>query len=139
MMLMSTTHHNIKRQSGVSIVTAIFLIIVLALMGTGMVSLLTTSKQSISQEYTSAKAYMAGRSCLQWGMYQAVYTAANGTYINTFNNVTSNLVNTRCDTTRINIINSDGLRFFNIESTGKFGNTQDPEYSQRTMRLQFQP
>lgn len=138
MMRMSTTHHNIKKQSGVSVVTAIFLVVVLALMGAGMVSILTTSKQSISQEYTSAKAYMAGRSCLQWGMYQAIYSAASGSFTNTFNNTNSSLFNTRCETT-INIINSDDLTFFNIEATGSFGNIQDPEYSERTMRLQFQP
>lgn len=143
MMRMSTTHHNIKKQSGVSVVTAIFLIVILSLMGVGMVSLLSTSQQSISQEITSAKAYMAARSCLQWGIYQSVYPAASppvdieGT--NTFNDSASALFNTRCDTTKTNIINADNLRFFNITTTAKFGNTLDPEYSERTLRLQFQP
>ena len=82
---------------------------------------------------------MAGRSCLQWGMYQAVYVASNGAFTNTFNNVNTSLYNTNCDTTRIDIINADGLTFFNVESTAKFGNTLDPEYSERSLRLQFQP
>ena len=138
MMPMSITHHSIKKQSGVSIVTAIFLVVILALMGTGMVSILTTSQQSISQEITSAKAYMAGRSCLQWGMYQAVYDAdpwTNDPHALNFNN--SGLINIRCATT-FEIINNDGLRFFNITTTANFGNVNDPEFSQRTMRLQFQ-
>lgn len=139
MMRISTTHPKLKKQSGVSVVTAIFLIVVLALMGTGMVSLLTTSQQSISQEYTSAKAYMAGRSCLQWGMYQAVYGAAAGNYTTNFNDANSSLFNTRCNSTNVDIINSDGLIFFNVNSTAEFGAVQDPEYSQRTLRLQFQP
>ena len=138
MMRMSITPHNIKKQSGVSIVTAIFLVVVLALMGVGMVSLLTTSQQSISQEITSAKAYMAGRSCLQWGMYQAVYTANTGTHTNTFNNNTSGLFNTACSTT-LTSITSDGLTFYNINATATFGSTAAPEFSQRQMRLQFQP
>ncbi|MCK4866001.1 MAG: hypothetical protein KAT06_11335 [Gammaproteobacteria bacterium] len=136
---MSTTHLNIKYQSGVSIVTAIFLVVILALMGTGMVSLLTTSQQSISQEITSAKAYMAGRSCLQWGMYQAIYDAdpwLNNPNIITFNS--GNLVNTQCSSD-INVINSDGLTFFDIKATASFGAIAEPEYSERTMRLQFQP
>ena len=138
-MRMSTIHPNISRQTGVSIVTAIFLIVVLSLMGIGMVSIMSTSKQSISQEYTSAKAYMAGRSCLQWGMYQAVYAASNGAFTNTFNNANTSLFKTNCDTTRIDIINADGLTFFNVETTAKFGATLDPEYSERSLRLQFQP
>lgn len=138
-MRMYTTHHNIRRQSGVSIVTAIFLVVILALMGAGMVSLLTTSQQSISQEITSAKAYMAGRSCLQWGMYQAVYDAdpwVNTPHTLTFNN--NGLVNTRC-ATGFTVINNDSKTFFNITTTANFGNATDPEFSQRQMRLQLQP
>ena len=135
---MFTTHRNIKRQSGVSVVTAIFLVIVLALMGAGMVSLLTTSQQSISHEITSSKAYMAGRSCLQWGMYQSIYGAANNTYTTSFNDNASGLFNSKCDTTISTIIN-DGLTFYNINAVAKFGSSTDPEFSQRTMHLQFQP
>lgn len=138
-MRMFTTHPNIKRQSGVSIVTAIFLVVVLALMGTAMVSLLTTSQQSISQEITSAKAYMAGRSCLQWGMYQAIYDADpwnNTPHTLTFNN--NGLINTQCET-GFTVINNDSKTFFNIITTATFGNATDPEFSQRQMRLQLQP
>ena len=138
-MRMYTTHPNIKRQTGVSIVTAIFLVVILALMGAGMVSLLTTSQQSISQEITSAKAYMAGRSCLQWGMYQAIYDADpwnNSPHTLTFNNI--GLTNTRCDT-GFTVINNDSKTFFNITTTAFFGNDTDPEFSQRQMRLQLQP
>lgn len=137
-MRMSITPHKIKRQSGISIITAIFLVIVLALMGAGMVSLLTTSQQSISQEITSAKAYMAGRSCLQWGMYQSVYASANGSYNISFNNTNSWLYNSKCKNT-ISTVVSDGLTFYNIKAIASFGSASDPEYSQRTMRLQFQP
>ena len=136
MMRMSTTHPNIKKQNGVSIVTAIFLIVVLALMGTGMVNLLSTSQQSISQEITSAKAYMAARSCLQWGMYQAAYTGNTETHTNTFN--ANGLFNTICITS-LDSIQTDGLTFYNINAMAEYGAATDPEYSQRTLRLQFQP
>lgn len=135
-MPMSITPHNIKKQSGVSIVTAIFLVVVLSLMGIGMVSLLTTSQQSISQEITSAKAYMAARSCLQWGMYQADYTANTNSHSNTFNN--AGLFNTTCTTSLSNITN-DGLTFYNITAIAEYGVSTAPEYSQRELLLQFQP
>ncbi len=139
MMLMSITHHNLKKQTGVSIVTAIFLVVILALMGTGMVSILTTSQQSISQEITSAKTYMAARSCLQWGMYQSIFDTdpwSNDPYVLNFNN--AGLINTRCINTRFEVVTNDGLRFFNITTTANYGAAADPEFSQRTMRLQFQ-
>jgi MSHA biogenesis protein MshP len=136
---MYTTLHNLKSQSGVSVVTAIFLIVVLALMGIGMVSILTTSQQSISQEITSAKAYMAGRSCLQWGMYQSIYDAdpwLNNPNTLTFSN--GGLVKTQC-ATRIDTIAADGLTFFNVDTIATYGTAADPEFSQRHMRLQFLP
>lgn len=128
---------NPARQSGVSVVTAIFLIVVLALMGIGMVSILTTSQQSISQEITSAKAYAAGRSCLDWSMYQAIYDPdpwLNNPQVTTFTN--SGLVNTKCTTT-FNKITADGLTFFNIKTIATYGEISEPEYSQRTIQLQF--
>lgn len=138
-MLMSTTHHNLKKQSGVSIVTAIFLVVILALMGVGMVSILTTSQQSISQEITSAKAYMAGRSCLQWGMYQAIYDVdpwVNEPHTLTFSN--NGLINTQCTNT-FTVITNDSKTFFNLEATASYGTATVPEFSQRQLRLQFQP
>lgn len=138
MMRMFITHHRIHKQKGASIVTAIFLIIVLSLMAVGMVSLLATSQQSISQEITSAKTFMAGRSCLQWGMYQAVYNSTTGTHTNTFNNLNSSLYNAECST-EINTITADGLTFYNVTAIANYGIATDPEYSKRTMRLQFQP
>ncbi len=127
-----------RKQLGVSIVTALFLIIVLALMGAGMVSLLSTSQQSVSQEITSTKTYMAGRSCLQWGMYQSVYASAAGSNTLTFNDQNSGLYKTRCTIT-VNSLTSDGLTFHNIDAQAEYETTSSPEYSQREMRLQFQP
>ena len=102
-----------------------------------MVSLLTTSQQSISQEITSAKAYMAARSCLQWGRYQAAYTGNTDTHTNTFNSNTG-LFNTTC-TTSLSNLTTDGLAFYNITAIARFGIATDPEFSQRELRLQFQP
>lgn len=111
---MSTTHHKLKNQAGVSVITAIFLVVILALMGVGMVSILTTSQQSISQEITSAKAYMAGRSCLQWEMYQSIYDAdpwVNQPHTLTFNN--NGLINTECTNT-FTVITNDGHTFLTL-------------------------
>ena len=138
-MRMSSIHLSPVKQKGASIVTAIFLVVVLALLAIGMVSVLTTSQQSISQELTSAKAYMASRSCLEWGMYQAVYDAdpwLNNPHTINFN--ASGLIKTSCAATIVNIT-ADGLSFFTLDSLGRYGNIVDAEYSQRNLQLQFQP
>jgi hypothetical protein len=141
---------NVKKQTGASIVTAIFLIVALALMGAGMVSLLATSHQSINHEFASAKTYMAGRTCLQWGLYQTVYfesgsitTDPNGViFAYNFNVATSTyLNNSKCDATisRISTIPVSGggndLKFYNVSVIAENGGKTQPEYSKRTMQI----
>lgn len=114
-------------------------------MGAGMVSLLATSQQSINHEITSAKSYMAGRTCLQWSMYQMIYSPGthNGT-INNFNvNTSSNLYNSTC-IVDIDLIpdadnNNPPLNFYNINVTASYGDITSPDYSKRKMRVQYQP
>jgi len=135
------THHSllvparIHAQSGFAIAAAIFLIVVLALLAVGMVQISSTSHTSLSQEYTSARAYMAARSGLQWGMYQAIYTGSG--------NSTLTFSNGALAGTQANIISNsssvDGNTFFTIDAAGSYGNNSDAEYSLRQLRLRFSP
>jgi len=134
-----------KKQAGISIIAAIFLIVILALMGVGMVSLLATSQQSINHEITSAKSYMAGRTCLQWSMYQMVHApATHNATINNFNvNTSSSLYNSTC-IVDIDLIpdadnNNPPLNFYNINVTASYGGITSPDYSKRKMKMQYQP
>ena len=69
-----------RKENGITLVGALFIIVIMALLGTGLLQLTTTSQQSIGQEITSVKAYFAGHSALQWGMYQATFAGATGTH-----------------------------------------------------------
>ena len=75
---------SINKQRGFSIAAAIFLVVVMALLATAMVQILSTSHLGLSQEMTASKAYLAGRSSLEWGMYQAVHASATGTNVLTY-------------------------------------------------------
>jgi len=129
--------NSVQAQKGVTLVGALFIIVIMALLGTGLLQLMTTSQQSIGQEITSVKAYFASHSATQWGMYQSVYAggAAVGTNTITFSN--SGLTNTTVSTTiQRNII--EGNNYYNITATGQFGVSADREYSQRMLQLRFQ-
>ena len=127
---------SIHHQNGVSIVTAIFLITALALLATAAVKIVSTGQQSISQEITSVKAYFAGQTGLQWGMYQAVYGTPNTPQLITLSN--SGLSNTTIDVTfSSNTIDSN--TYYIISSTGKYSNTASPEYSSRELQMRFKP
>lgn len=115
---------------------AIFIIVILALLGTSMVRLIATGSQSVSQEITSLKAYLAAQSGLQWGMYQAVHAGATGTHTLGLNN--AGLVNTESAVT-LQQASITGKSVYLIGSDGNYGNAGDREYSLRRLELRFRP
>lgn len=58
------------RQAGVGLVTAIFLLVVLAGLGVASVSLFTSQQASANLDLEGAKAYQAARAGIEWGLYE---------------------------------------------------------------------
>lgn len=83
---------NVKRQSGFSLVTAIFVIVVLASLAVFLVTMSGVAQQTPTLAYSGARAYHAARSGLEWGIERAIVGggACNGGFVlNGFNiNVT---------------------------------------------------
>jgi MSHA biogenesis protein MshP len=65
-----------KIQQGFSIVSAIFLLVVLAFLGTAMVTFSTSQHQSAAMDVQGARAYQAARSGIEWGIYQVLIPPA---------------------------------------------------------------
>ena len=59
-----------SRQAGVGLVTAIFLLVVLAGLGVASVTLFTSQQASSSLDLEGAKAYQAARAGIEWGLYE---------------------------------------------------------------------
>jgi MSHA biogenesis protein MshP len=59
-----------RRSAGVGLVTAIFLLVVLAGLGVAMVTIFTSQQQSSTLDVQGARAYQAARAGLEWGMFQ---------------------------------------------------------------------
>ena len=64
-----------KMQRGFSLVSAIFLLVVIAALGTFAVTLSTTQQQSSAMDVMGARAYQAARAGIEWGTYQALRNA----------------------------------------------------------------
>lgn len=58
------------RMRGFSLVSAIFLLIVLAALGVAMVTISTTQHQSSSLDIEGVRAYQAAKAGIEWGVYQ---------------------------------------------------------------------
>jgi len=124
------------RQKGFAIVSAIFLIVVLAFLGVSMSRVFTSGQQAINQDITSLQAYFAGQSALQWGMYQAVSNTPTGTHTLTFSN--AGLQNTKA---LINITKTTtlGKSYYKIEAEADYDIAGNPEFSKRNLELRFVP
>lgn len=76
-----------KIQQGFSIITAIFLLVVLAGLGAAMVTLSTVQNQSSAMDVVGSRAYQAARAGIDWAAYQIVNNptpATAATCANTF-------------------------------------------------------
>ena len=63
-------YKNPQRQAGVSIVTAIFLLVVLSALGAAIVTLSANQHASSAMDLMGSRAYEAARSGLEYGLYR---------------------------------------------------------------------
>lgn len=59
-----------QRQAGMSIIMAIFLLLLFAAISAFMVSLISTAHVTSAQDVEGARTYQAARAGVEWGMYQ---------------------------------------------------------------------
>lgn len=65
-----------RSSKGFSLVSAIFLLVVIAALGTFAVTLSTTQQQSAALDVMGARAYQAARAGIEWGAYQVLPNSA---------------------------------------------------------------
>ncbi|HJV74999.1 MAG TPA: hypothetical protein VJ654_12315 [Noviherbaspirillum sp.] len=63
-------HMSHENQAGFSIVSAIFLLVVLAALGAAMVTFSTVQHTTAAQDMQGSRAYQAARAGIEWGLYQ---------------------------------------------------------------------
>lgn len=69
-------HTSTRSSNGFSLVSAIFLLVVIAALGTFAVTLSTTQQQSAALDVMGARAYQAARAGVEWGAYQVLQNSA---------------------------------------------------------------
>jgi MSHA biogenesis protein MshP len=66
----------LRRQAGVGILTAIFLLVVLSGLGVAMVGIYTAQQTSANVDLLGAQAYQSARAGLEWGIFQRLRSNA---------------------------------------------------------------
>lgn len=67
-----------KLQQGFSLVTAIFLLVVLSGLGAVMMTFFTAQQQSSALDVLGARAYQASRAGIEWGAFQIIQSGVAG-------------------------------------------------------------
>lgn len=73
---MTTMRHKLQR--GFSLVTAIFLLVVLSGLGAVMMTFFAAQQQSSALDVMGARAYQASRAGIEWGAYQIIQSGVAG-------------------------------------------------------------
>jgi MSHA biogenesis protein MshP len=66
------TTRRASRQGGFAIISAVFLIVVLALLGAMIVSMSTSQQVGAARDLAGSKAYFAAKVGIEWGAYQVL-------------------------------------------------------------------
>ena len=141
------------RQQGFSLITAIFILIVLAALGAYIVTIGGTNRATSSAALQGARAYQAARSGIDWSVY-IISTAADQTtarnncngVINA-NNFTLNVVglsnftiDTLCSFTAHSQQGTDNVTVYTITSTATSGgNYGDLDFVRRSITATISP
>lgn len=67
-----------RRSRGVGIVTAIFLLVVLAGLGVALVTIFTSQSQAILLDEQGVRAHQAARAGIEWGLFQRLRPGNSG-------------------------------------------------------------
>jgi len=70
------TRHRFPRESGIALVNALFLLVVLGLLAAFMVTMTLTQRATSSKSAASTGVYYGAKAGLEWGIQQAVATGA---------------------------------------------------------------
>jgi len=132
--------HLASAQSGFSLISAIFLLVVIAALGTFAVTISTTQQQSAALDVMGARAYQAARAGIEWGAFQVLQ---NGSCVAASPALTLpdtlagfNVIVT-CIPSPSNPFDEAGtaVNMFQLISTATQGTATTPDYVERQMSV----
>lgn len=124
-------------ERGFSLISAIFLLVVIAALGTFAVTLSTTQQQSAALDVMGSRAYQAARAGIEWGAYQVLVNNACSSQALTGlpNTLSGFTVNVAC--TAYPVYNEAGntVNMYQLSSTASQGTQGTPNYVERNLTV----
>lgn len=124
------------KQSGFSLIAVIFILVVLALLGSYMVHLAGTQRTTTLYAIQGARAYQAARAGIEWASSKinadGNCSAVNGTSL-TFPGIDSFAVMLSCSSQ--NYIEVNPVNVYFVTSTSEYGSYIQPDYVYRKLEV----
>jgi MSHA biogenesis protein MshP len=136
----SLVMHLASAQRGFSLISAIFLLVVIAALGTFAVTLSTTQQQSAALDVMGSRAYQAARAGIEWGAYQALINSScapnpGNTPLPALPNTLANFaVTVQCTPTVASEANAT-VTMYDLKSTATQGTVTKPDYVERQISV----
>lgn len=122
-------------QNGFALVTAIFLLVVLASLGAYLVSVATTQHQSSALDLQGDRAYQAARAGLEKGVYQVLRQGSCSSFNQVFGGSLAGFnVNIVCITSPAYSEGSATVTVYQITATATYGTLGSPDYVERQLQ-----
>jgi len=131
----------LRRQRGASLITAVFLITALAVLGAVMTRLTIHGSVVSVNEYFSARALSAAESGIDWAIYDIVNNGSTGISLGNVALEAGEAIwfDTTVQTWVIDNGGADPRTYYLITSQGSAGGAIGTPTVQRTLTLQFMP
>lgn len=137
-------------QRGFSIVSAIFLVVILSAMGVFMMRMVTVQHVTVAQDIQSIRAYQAARAGLEWGIFRTGIpsgtkgtTCPNGAASSSIvmpalsNDLSGFTVTVTCQVQIFSEDSAGDLAIFTITSTASSGQIGTPERIERRLEVRI--
>ena len=129
-----------KSQKGFSLVSAIFLLVVLAFLGAAMVSFSTDQQQSSALDVMGTRAYQAARTGVEWGAYQVLRNGGSCAATTTLPALAGTLngfsVTVTCSASAASEVGAatGTVTVYGLTSTATQGTAGQPDYVERQIQ-----
>jgi MSHA biogenesis protein MshP len=130
-----------KKQMGFSLVSAIFIVVILSLIGSYIVGLSALTNATINLSGLGVKAYYAAKSGLEWGAYTAtpincpLSPAMNSTTLSFTQGGLAGLSATVSCTSNSFTEHGTTYRIFQINAIGQYAESNNPDYVSRQLYM----
>lgn len=133
-------------QDGFSIITAIFLLVVLGALGTMMVTFFVGQQQSSALDVMGSRAYQASRAGIEWAAYQVALSPANASApvgcatsfaANTLGGTLAPFAVTVSCATPVSAVEGTTIWVYDITSTATYGAAGSPDYVERVLNVKM--